>query len=237
MTHADHVSNFELDLYFAECEPNADLEKHVAACARCAAYLEQLKLLQVADAWPFSSAAGASTGRGSTVVASARAHRASGPRWVLAALAAVSLLAVGYAASRLQEDASYVAVKGSPAVQVLLHRAGRTQPWDGASQVRPGDALALRVACESFVHVSVVTAPSLRQPALARLSDAECPANPALALPFTLLIDGEPGRERFSVVFSQARLNDAQLEAALRSGLRSTEVWVTHFELEKGEAK
>ena len=234
MTDVEHVSSFELDLFFAEREPRPELERHVAGCALCAAYLAELERLSEAGApsWvpPCALAARSRVARGRVFAA----------RWGLA-LAALVLLAVGYATSRLPEEGDYVAVKGSPAVQLLLHRAGRTQPWDGESPVRAGDALALRVACEDFVHVSVVTPGSPGGPELRRLSDAECPARPAPALPFvlpfTLLVDDEPGQERVSIVFSRSRLDDAALELALRARVRSSELWVTDFELDKRGAK
>jgi len=232
MTRAEHFSSFELDLYFAEREPRADVEQHVAACTRCSAYLAELALLHEAAEPPRAVHLPPRV-----VSVAARSTRAFGPRWALGAAAAVLVVAVGHAVSRQPGDAAYVAVKGSPAVQLLLHRSGHTRPWDGTSAVFAGDALALRVACERFVHVSVVAAPSPGQPAPVRLSDAECPSDPTQALPFTLLVDDEPGQERFSVVFSQTPLSDAELAAALRAGARSTDVWVTPFELDKGDAR
>jgi hypothetical protein len=126
-------------------------------------------------------------------------------------------------------DADYVAANAAPAVQLLVHREGTTRVWDGRSALRPGDAIAIRVACEQLAHVTVATdAPG----GLTRLSDGPCPKSPS-ALPFTLVVDDQPGRERFSVVLATRRLEDEPLRDRVRENARDRDVWVTAFDLPK----
>jgi hypothetical protein len=147
------------------------------------------------------------------------------------ALAAGTLLYVRERSAA--EEASYVGVKGTPAAQVLVRRAGGVQLWDGTAPVHPGDALAVRVACEDFAHVAIVAdAPDDR--AIVRAWDGPCPAPPSDApLPFTFVVDGQPGRERFAVVFSRASLDDGELGATMRAAVRDRNAWTLTFDFAK----
>ena len=65
-----------------------------------------------------------------------------------------------------------------------------------------------------------------------QLSEAACP--PAGApLPFTLVVDDEPGGERLAVVFSKAVLDTRALGQAIEARRLDAQVWVTRFELVK----
>ena len=55
----------------------------------------------------------------------------------------------------------------------------------------------------------------------------------AIRCPSTLLADDKPGSERIHVIFSQERLDDPTVSAALRSGDRSAAVWVDQWLLRK----
>ena len=152
-------------------------------------------------------------------------------RWALPAVSALALAAAAalFVHQKAPEPEGYIGVKGTPAVQLLVHRDRDTRIWDGRSPVRPGDALALKVACEGLKHVAVA-APA--GSAWARLSGADCPAQ-GEALPFTLRVDGEPGDEKLAIVLSQAALDDDALKRAIAETRREGDVWVVTFTMPK----
>jgi hypothetical protein len=220
----EHLSTFELDLHFASSAPDARIERHVAACARCSAYVSELGVLQES-----APALAAAPPRGPS-----RRARARTLGWTAAGLAVLGtvtalLLAVP------GPEAPAVAVKGGPAVQLLVRRGGETRPWDGTSRVRAGDALGLRVVCEGFLRVSVAAASREEPGRWARLSEDPCPRAGA-ALPFTLVVDGAPARERFAVVFSKSTLEERELGRAIERRQLDGDAWVTRFELDKETA-
>jgi hypothetical protein len=94
--------------------------------------------------------------------------------------------------------------------------------WDGRAPVRPGDALALRLACEGLPHASVLV-PSSPQSDWARVSESACPAGEPL--PFTLVVDSQPGDERVAVVFSRSPLDETAAVRAATAQTRSPDVW------------
>jgi hypothetical protein len=118
------------------------------------------------------------------------------------------------------EEAGYVATKSAPAAQVLVRRGGQTTVWDGRSPLRPGDALALSVACEGMQRVSILV-PSAAS--WTRVSEGACPAQEPL--PFTLVVDAQPGEERVAVVFSRHPLDEAAARRACERATRSKDVW------------
>ncbi len=67
---------------------------------------------------------------------------------------------------------------------------------------------------------------------LVRLWDGPCPKPPS-PLPFTLVVDAQPGGERFMVVLGRTRLDDQALREAVRANVRSVDVWVTAIDLPK----
>lgn len=210
-----HVSTFALGLHFVD-GTDAAVAAHVASCAACSAYLDGLRALD-ADG---------------TRLAVPRARKVTSLRRYVAPATAVLALAAGLALwgrSRSVVDETYVGVKGAPALQVLVRDADQTRIWDGHSAVHAGDAVALHVACEQLEHVTVTTED---RHGLVRLWDGPCPKPPA-ALPFTLRVDDQPGREHFAVVMAKARLDDLALRAALRMSTRAADVWVFAVELPK----
>jgi hypothetical protein len=143
------------------------------------------------------------------------------------ALAASVLLLV-----RAGNDGAYVATKGTPAVQLLVHRdeePSGTRVWDGRSPVQPGDRLALHVACEGRKRVTVA-APG--KAGWQRLSEVPCPES-GDPLPFTLVVDDEPGDEQLAVVLSEAGLDDAAMAEAIGHTERTGETWVVKLVLPK----
>jgi hypothetical protein len=218
----EHLSMFELDLYFATQASDARIEEHVESCERCSGYLAELELLQEA---------GVPTARGAASEAPPR-RSSRRPRALALSLAGIASLAALTALLVVPRapQAPAVAVKGSPAVQLLVRRGAETRAWDGSSALRAGDALGLRVVCEEFGRVAVATGAGRGR--WSQLSEAECP--PAGApLPFTLLVDDEPGGERLAVVFSKSALEARALEQAIEARRLDAQVWVTRFELVK----
>ena len=225
-----HPSMLELDLHFATQAGGGRVEGHVARCEVCRAYLAELEALQ-ADA-----PAPPARRRALQAPTQRSRSRASGLTLTLAAGLAVLGAVAALLVTSGEVEAPAVAVKGSPAVQLLVRRGGETRLWDRTSPVRPGDALGLRVACEGFSHVAVAVASREGQGRWAHLSWSECPATGA-ALPFTLVVDDEPGRERFAVVFGMSVLDARALDRAIERRRLDSEVWVTRFELSKEAAR
>jgi len=213
-TEENHVSPFALDVYWSSGRPRDEiLEAHLAECARCTAYLASLEAVDVSG--------GARLGAGT---------RASS-RWGWSLAAAVALAAgFAFVAGRHgPEPTAYVGLKGTPSVELLIHRDERTWIWDDRSPLFPGDALALRVACEGFAHAAVAVPGGT---GWTRLSDGACPSDGG-EMPFTLRVDSEPGAERVAVVLSRDRLDDRALARAVGEKQRTATVWVVDFVLPK----
>jgi hypothetical protein len=229
----EHLSMFELDLYFATNASEARgvrrsedrrIENHVAACERCSAYLAQLGALQQSAPLP--------PGGAPAPLRRARPHtRALSLAAALAVSAAVATLLV----ATPEPESPAVAVKGSPAVQLLVRRDDETLPWDGVRRLRAGDALGLRVACEGFSQVAVAATFPGAPGRWSSLSTGDCPPAGAV-LPFTLVVDDEPGQERIAVVFSRAPLDDRTHADAIERRRLDAGAWVTRFELDKENA-
>jgi hypothetical protein len=226
----DELSPFELDVYWASGRPaDAGIERHVERCTRCRAYLESLDVGQAASPPVVAPVALAPSSASATSPAARPRPRR---RWALPLAGALALAASAVLVARttLLTPHDYVAVKGAPGVQLLVHRGGETRIWDGRSPVRPGDSLALRVSCEGLAHVAVA-APAPTE--WRRLSaDAACPAS-GDPLPFTLVVDDQPGGERLAVVLSRDALDDGRLRRAIEQEERTASVWVVQLELRK----
>jgi hypothetical protein len=214
----DHrYSTFALDVHWAsKLPPDAEMAEHIEECARCRSYIDGLRVLGALPILVVPAAAVAPPKR-------TMRHRP----WLLAAAGLVAIVGAALWKRGLDrghrddaEKAGYVATKSAPAAQVLVRRAGQTSVWDGRSPLRPGDALALRVACESMRRVSILV-PSAAS--WTRLSEGACPAQEPL--PFTLVVDAQPGEERLAVVFSRTALDDAAARRASDRTTRSADVW------------
>ncbi len=248
------VSTFELDVYWASGRrADLDLESHIAGCARCLAYLARLQELALEDrpeSRPESPAAVAphpglapvgTGGRSRSEVRVLTRSYGGGSgggdepgtrRWALpSAIGAGLALAAGVLllVRGRPPEREYVATKGTPAVQVLVHRSADTWIWDGHSPVRPGDSLALRVACEGLDHVAVAS-PGAQ--GWGRIAEVDCPVGGA-PLPFTLVVDEAPGDEHLAVVLSRGALDDDTLRGAIGESLHAQDVWVAGFVLPK----
>jgi hypothetical protein len=207
----DHrYSTFELDLYWAApAERDLELDEHLAACDRCRSYVEQLGVL---DRQPLASRP--------------RPKRA----WVRVAAAlafACALVIVVLAWPRDRTVAHTVAVKGEAGVQVLVHRAAETSVWDPALPVRAHDALALRVTCDGMSQVAVLV------PDRTGWRSAFAGACEEGVLPFTLVVDDQPGSEQTAVVLSQAPLDALALQRAVEHETRTDAIWTTRFTFAK----
>lgn len=223
----NHLSTFALDVYWASGRaPDSAIEAHLEACARCRGYVASLDGL-AAMAPLTSERAGEKKG------ARLRPNRSRNGWWAWAAAASFALAAgIGVGVSSREQapaGSGYVGIKGTPAVQLLVHRASDTHVWDGRAPVQPGDALALRVACDGFTKLAIAAPGSNTWK---RLSQVTCPSRDG-ALPFTLIVDGQPGAERFAVVLSQAPLDDAGLARAIADKQQTSTTWVVEFVLPK----
>jgi hypothetical protein len=223
----EHLSMFELDLYFATQASDARIAEHVESCERCSGYLAELAALQRAADVPLARAGSEASAR------PAPARRPLGrPRTLALSLAGAASLAAAIALLVVprEPDHTAVAVKGGPAVQLLVRRGEETRAWDGASALRAGDALGLRVVCEEFGRVAVASGAARER--WSQLSVGACP--PAgEPLPFTLVVDDEPGAEHLAVVFSQSALDARALAQAIEARRLDAQVWVTRFDLVK----
>lgn len=216
-------SPFALDLHWASREPpDAALAEHLARCERCRAYLAGLRAL---DADRPVALLG--------VARRAESRAAGSMRWVLplAGVLAVAACMLVFMNSRRDSRVGYVGEKGTPAVELLVRRDGDTAIWNGHAAVYPGDALAVRVACEGLSHVVVVAQTEGR--GWTRLADADCPPDPSSSLPFTLLVDEQPGDEHFVVVLSRAVLDDAAIRNAATGATRTADLWTVRFDVPK----
>jgi hypothetical protein len=236
----EHVSSFELDVYFASppLEREAAVEEHVASCTQCREYLEELDRVLLLDMPAVvtevvvpASKSGSARPRSLPSRSRRLKQRLASAAGVLA-LAACAVLYLSARNGKIDES-SYVGVKGSPAAQVLLRRDGQVRVWDGVAAVRAGDAIAVDVACEQFRHVTVA-AEATNGGTLTRAWEGECPKTSSSPLPFTLVVDEQPGREHFSVVLHREQhLDDEQLRSALRASTRSGDVWTIDFAFAK----
>ena len=223
-SQAHAFSSFALDVYVASGKAESpDLEAHLRTCGRCRAYVDELDALakRPPPAWDDAPV---------RPLRSARSRYA----WAGALAGALAVAAAAVLVLRTPPtltDETYVGVKGTPAVQVLLRRQGRTQIWNGQESVRPGDALALRVGCEGFSHVTVAT-PGKARGSWTRLADEACPGDDA-PLPFSLIVDDHPGEERLIVLLSEHVLDEGTLLDAAGQTSRTRGVWVVPFVFSK----
>jgi hypothetical protein len=218
---AHPVSTFALDVYWTSgCKGDEALARHVAECRRCREYLA---LLGEMESLPIPGPRHVSSPLPARRVAIPVGGALAG---ALALAAGVAIVAV--AAVKDHAPPSYVGIKGTPSVQLLVRRGGATAIWDGRSPVRAGDAIALRAACSDLPNVAVTTEDPAR--GWVRLSDAPCPKGEDV-LPFTLVVDGASREERIAVVMSAARLSDEALSRAARDTERSERAWTVRFVL------
>jgi hypothetical protein len=227
-------STFALDAHWASrAAPEGELGAHLARCEGCRAYLAHLDALEAVR--PPLPVLGPGTREARRARESSRPRAA---RWAWGLVAAGGFaLAAGVALflarqSRETPSEVYVASKGTPAVELVVRRGDATTVWDGRASVRPGDVLALRVACEGLSRVTLAV-PRAPSGGWTKLADAECPSDPSVPLPLTLVVDETPGSERLAVVVSRAPLDGARLQAAAEETTRKGDVWTVRFDLAK----
>jgi hypothetical protein len=212
-TTNEHPSTFEIDVWFAEGEADGATAAHMRSCAPCGRYVEALRNMESG---------------GGTVVPLARPRK--GRRFVApvaAALTMAAALALFVRSRSAPDEESYVGVKGGTAVELLVRSTGPARVWDGKAAVRPGDAIALRVACDRRARVTVA---SRSEAGWTRVREEACPPGPAV-LPFTLVVDDEAGAEHIAVIVTRGPVRDDALGATIEAPPRGT--WVERYDLEK----
>jgi hypothetical protein len=178
-----HYSTFDLDVAFAEgLASHPEIEAHLEECKECAAYIAELRAYDVPQL-----------------------RKKKNP-WLAPAVATLALAAALFLflrhppTSRGDGEGGYVGVKGgAPASMLLLKRAEITRPWDGREPIRPGDVIAVHVACEGRPTVRVLAKDDGQW---VEVAAKECPREPGV-LPFTLVVDERPGDEEIRVVFEK----------------------------------
>ena len=184
-----HYSTFDLDVAFAEgLALHPEIEAHLAECDECKAYVDELRAMDVPPV----------------------ARMVPKRRWLAPAVGSLALAAAVFffLRQRAPEQTGYVGVKGgAPASMLLLKRAEITRPWDGREPIRPGDVIAVHVACEGRTSVKVLAKDNGQW---VEVAAKECPREPGV-LPFTLVVDERPGDEEIRVVFE----NDKPIDFAL----------------------
>lgn len=184
-----HYSTFDLDVAFAEgLASHPEIEAHLAECKECAAYVDELRAMDVPPV----------------------ARIVPKRRWLAPMVASVALAAAVllFFRQRTPEQPGYVGVKGgAPASMLLLKRAEITRPWDGREPIRPGDVIAVHVACEGRPTVRVLAKDNGQW---VEVAAKECPRDPGV-LPFTLVVDERPGDEEIRVVFENEKPIDFAL--------------------------
>jgi hypothetical protein len=214
-------STFALDLYWAaDASRDPELETHVAACERCRAYLDHLRTV---DARDLVLPARARPVRKSVIAAFAFA--------VVLAAAILLWLRGREPAERTREAPTYVATKSAPAVQVLVRRDGATRLWEAEAKLRGHDALALRVACEAMTRVAVLVA---EHGEWKQTFTGACQND---VLPFTLVVDDEPGDERVAVVLGRAPLDEDSARHAAELQIKTADIWALTFVFAKESQK
>jgi hypothetical protein len=214
-----HPSYLELDLAVLGAA-DAATAAHVETCERCRAHLGRAQQPLPLPEW---------------ARALGQERRSRWPSWVrapklvglfaLAATAAFLVIARPRPAGREELGA-----KGSPSVAVYVKRGAGVSLWDGRAQLSPGDSVQLKVAPEEFRRIAVA---SLEAGALTELYAGPLAVRQTSLLPQSWTLDARPGREVLLLVFSQAPLSSAELQAALVQLPRTRERWATLLELPK----
>jgi hypothetical protein len=219
VTDSHPYSTFALDQYWVEGSRDPKVGAHVVDCERCRTYVEHLGIL---DARPL-------------VVPVRRTspwRRGFFAGFAFAVVvAACILLWVHGSGGPANQGTTYVAAKGAPTVEVLVRRDGQVRRWNGADKVRGHDALALQVACESMTRVTVLVHD---HGAWTQSFDDACLDE---VLPFTLVVDDEPGDERIAVVLSRAPLDKAAVHEAADLMTRNADVWALQLVFSKESGK
>ncbi|MBS1151827.1 MAG: hypothetical protein H6Q89_3525 [Myxococcaceae bacterium] len=188
-----------------------EVATHLAGCPQCSAHVA--RILQPAPV-PHSLAA---------AVRPVRSGR-SLLGWLLApaALVAAALLV-------LLPGTPEVRSKGAPALAVFVRHAEQVSRWDGKTPLSAGDAVRLEVAPSQFPYVTVLQPGA---PEAKVLYEGEVQAQGTVLLPPSWTLDGAPGPERLTVVFSHAALSPTQRDQ-LAEVPRTPHLWTLPLLLPK----
>lgn len=121
-----------------------DVRSHAESCEACADHLRRLATLPLPP-------------RELRLHAPPRVRRVG---YAIAAALAAGIVAFFWLAEREPAPppkGEWIAAKGAPSVAIFVRRGERTRLWDGASPLRGGDRLRIRVAPEGHAHLLVAS--------------------------------------------------------------------------------
>lgn len=221
-----HPSYFALDR-FALGEPDETTRSHVAACPRCAEYVESVQPTEA----PMPLA----------LHRKRRSPRAAIALGLLVPLVAAAA-ALFYVRSSPPEEVAaiprhdpYVGVRGTPAIGVYVRRGNAISLWDGNATFSPGDTIRVKVIPEGFEHVRVFAVENGRANELYSGRLVLDDAGESL-LPPAWQLDAEPGSETIVVVLGRGPAAELSNETLARDS-DGTSLWVRRFVLPKGAAR
>jgi hypothetical protein len=224
MEQTSHIPRFTLErLQARDLSPaeETSISAHLHSCRECRQTLEALR----ADDGAFKTEipyAGFRIEHERRRAAASHAHRAPWHRWVyqaLAASAAAALLLFAIALPRSTDDPG-VRIKGAGvALGFVVVEEGVARQGVSGEALAPGSHLQLSYDAGEFTHVAILGvdeagAVTVYFPEAGEVL-ASIPSGPAGALPFSLTLDRQPGRERFVAVFARASIPVAPLVTAL----------------------
>ena len=109
----------------------------------------------------------------------------------------------------------YVGTKGGPELWLYVKRRKNVALWNGTDPVIPGDLLRLKIQPDRFKHITVFGAKRTAAGEISRLYDGAIASGEATALPFSMVVDAEPGNETLLVVLGSAAVGPDQVDKVL----------------------
>ncbi len=182
-------------------------ERHAGACARCREELDQAR----AAGRRFAERVFPRT------LGAVAARRAPPPRWrLLLPIALVAATASALVLVRRSPSSPAVQYKGAATLQVFAHRGGASFPVGDGTALRAGDRIRFGVFPGGARFVLVGSVDGRGRASIYQASTAIAGGEgPTTVLPGAIVLDDAPGPERIFAVFSERRLEDAEVTAAL----------------------
>lgn len=207
---SQHPSYLALDRHaLGVAQP--EVAAHVATCAICQARLPAPPPAPALPAW----ARALPPRRRAWLAWPSR----TGPRTLGLAVAALACAALvwitGGNFGTPAGSHDYIGTKGGPELWLYVKRRENVALWNGAEPVIPGDLLRLKIQPDRFKHITVFGLKRTPAGEISRLYDGAITSGEATALPFSLVVDAEPGNETLLVVLGSAAVGPDQLDKVL----------------------